>query len=679
MTSPDARSPQSTDLSTLNRRQYAAATYEGRNLLVLAGAGTGKTRTIIARAKYLIDKGVNPSRILILSFTRKSAKEIVGRLRASVARDARALKGQTFHSWCMEMIEQNPSVFNFGHFTVIDEEDRQSAFRLVCGRHFKKSNFINPDQLAEVYSYAVNARCNLTAALSLRLFNGRMDEDTRKRILERLPVFQEVIRKYLAFKAERRYLDYDDILQKVAVGLSKNPQAAKFMAEAYDHILVDEMQDTNPLQYLLLSSFWGRCNLFCVGDDAQSIYGFRGADFRTIHNFTSVVPDSETLQLTVNYRSTQEILDISHWLLSRSPLAYDKLLTADRGHGIKPIVYHFRQEWDQARDIVMRIRDAQGTEGCRFKDNMVLSRSNWGLKAVEACLVEAKIPYVIFGGTSLMASAHVRDIVSALRIVTNPRDELAWQRYLCLFPRIGEITAARIIDSIIDKETLDECVEVIYSNPAIDSAVSTVLMDIREMQAEVNKAIEAAMNGLTRILRNKYKDDWDRRAKDLTLLSRIGEASESLTAFISDYILDPSLETAIKNDEDPEDCVTLTTIHSAKGLEAKNCYLVNVNYTQYPSAKAIAGGKDAIEEDRRCLYVAMTRARDTLVIYRSTKAARVDDLDPDESADHNRLYFLNDLPEQFYTHAGEIPATRFWDNYKGQGISLSDGEDFDFS
>lgn len=224
---------------------------------MLAGAGTGKTRTIIARAKYLIDKGVNPSRILILSFTRKSAKEIVGRLRASVARDARALKGQTFHSWCMEMIEQNPSVFNFGHFTVIDEEDRQSAFRLVCGRHFKKSNFINPDQLAEVYSYAVNARCNLTAALSLRLFNGRMDEDTRKRILERLPVFQEVIRKYLAFKAERRYLDYDDILQKVAVGLSKNPQAAKFMAEAYDHILVDEMQDTNPLQYLLLSSFWG--------------------------------------------------------------------------------------------------------------------------------------------------------------------------------------------------------------------------------------------------------------------------------------------------------------------------------------------------------------------------------------------------------------------------------------
>lgn len=679
MTSHDSRSPMSTDLSTLNPQQLAAATYEGRNLLVLAGAGTGKTRTIIARAKYLIDKGVNPSRILILSFTRKSAKEIVGRLRASVARDARALKGQTFHSWCMEMIEQNPSVFNFGHFTVIDEEDRQSAFRLVCGRHFKKSNFINPDQLAEVYSYAVNARCNLSAALSQRLFNGRMDEDTRRRILERLPVFQEVIRKYLAFKAERRYLDYDDILQKVAVGLSRNPQAATFMSEAYDHILVDEMQDTNPLQYLLLSSFWGRCNLFCVGDDAQSIYGFRGADFRTIHNFTPIVPDSEVRQLTINYRSTQEILDLSNWLLSRSPLNYDKLLTAHRGHGQKPVLYHFRQEWDQARDIVMRIRDARGVEGCSFKDNMVLSRSNWGLKAVEACLVEAKIPYVIFGGTSLMASAHVRDIVSALRIVANPRDELAWQRYLCLFPRIGEITAARIIDSIIDKETLDECVEVIYSNPAIDSSVSTVLMDIKEMQAEVNKAIEAALKGLTRILQTKYKDDWDRRSKDIALLSRIAEASESLTAFISDYILDPSLETAIKNDEDPEDCVTLTTIHSAKGLEAKNCYLVNVNYTQYPSAKAIAGGEDAIEEDRRCLYVALTRAQDTLVVYRSSKAARVDDIDPDGDADHNRLYFLNDLPEKFYTHAGEIPASRFWDNYRGQGISLSDTDDFDFS
>ncbi|MDE6297417.1 MAG: UvrD-helicase domain-containing protein, partial [Muribaculaceae bacterium] len=258
-------------LEELNSQQKDAVTFEGRNLLVLAGAGTGKTRTIVARAKYLLEKGVNPSRILILSFTRKSAKEIVARLQSGSKKDIRSLKGQTFHSWCMEMIEQNPGVFNFGKFTVIDEEDRESAFRLVCGRHFKKSNFIEPKQLAEVYSYVINSRCNLSTALGNRLFNGRMDEETKEKILKKLPVYQEVIKKYMAFKAERRYLDYDDILQKVAIGLKKNKEAAKYISSGYDHILIDEMQDTNPLQYLLLESFWTRCNLFCVGDDAQSI------------------------------------------------------------------------------------------------------------------------------------------------------------------------------------------------------------------------------------------------------------------------------------------------------------------------------------------------------------------------------------------------------------------------
>ena len=666
-------------LDGLNPQQAAAASFEGRNLLVLAGAGTGKTRTIIARAKYLLDKGVSPSRLLILSFTRKSAKEIVSRLQASTSKDARALKGQTFHSWCMEMIEQNPSVFSFGRFTVIDEEDRESAFRLVCGRHFKKSNFIEPGQLAEVYSYAVNARCNLTTALSRRLFNGQMDDDTREKILKKLPVFQEVIKKYLQFKAERRYLDYDDILQKVAVGLQKNPEAARFIASAYDHILIDEMQDTNPLQYLLLSSFWNTCNLFCVGDDAQSIYGFRGADFKSIHHFLDIVPQSQVRKLTINYRSTQEILDISNWLLDKSILNYDKHLTAHRGPGNMPQICHFYQEWDQAKDIVMRIKDSQGGEGCRFKDNMVLSRSNWGLKSVEACLVEARIPYVIYGGTSLMASAHVRDVVSALRIVANPRDELAWQRYLCLFPRIGEITAARIIDRIIDKDTLEECADAITADKSVDPGVASTLLAIKALSTEVNKAVEAAFKGLNTVLMRKYKDDWDRRSKDVTLLSKIAEAAESLTAFISDYILDPSLETAVKVDGDPEDCVILTTIHSAKGLEATNCYLVNVNFNQYPSPKAVASGPDAVEEDRRCLYVAMTRAKDRLVIYRSHKSSHVEDTPEANMLDLNHLYFLNGLPEHLATLVNLSDPKHFWDTYKGEGITLDDCTDFDFS
>lgn len=275
-----------------------------------------------------------------------------------------------------------------------------------------------------------------------------------------------------------------------------------------------------------------------------------------------------------------------------------------------------------------------------------------------------------------MASAHVRDIVSALRVVANPRDELAWERYLCLFPRIGEITAARMIDRLLDKNSLDECVESISQEPQIDPAVTSTLLEIREMQAEVNRAIAAALKGLDRILENKYKDDWSRRRKDLDLLEHIGAASESLTSFIADYILDPSLATAVKAESDPEDCVVLTTVHSAKGLEAKNCYLVNVNYNQYPSSKAIAAGDDAVEEDRRCLYVAMTRAADRLIIYRSQRAAQV--ADPDESDAMSR-YFLNDLPSKLYDVQTANDRHRRWDQYRGGGILLSDCDEFDFS
>ena len=667
------------NLEDLNEQQRAAATYEGRNLLVLAGAGTGKTRTIIARAKYLLNKGVRPDRLLILSFTRKSAREIVSRLQSASSGDTRSLKGQTFHSWCMEIIERNPMVFNFGKFTVIDEEDRESAFRLVCGRHFKKSNFIEPKQLAEVYSYVVNARCNLTTALSRRLFNGRMDEETKEKILKKLPVYQEVIKKYMAFKAERRYLDYDDILQKVALGLKKNPAAADFIAGSYDHILIDEMQDTNPLQYLLLESFWSRCNIFCVGDDAQSIYGFRGADFNSIHYFQLVVPDSNVKKLTINYRSTQEILDFSNWVLERSPLNYDKKLIAHRGKGMKPIISHFHQEWDMARDIVMRIKNFQGEEDCPFKENMILSRSNWGLKSVEACLIEAQIPYVVYGGTSLMASAHVRDIVSALRVVVNPRDELAWERYLCLFPRIGEITAAKLIDKLIGKDSLEECVGVLQDEKWLNPDVATTLLNIKMLEIEVNRAIEAAMRGLRKILEHKYKEDWERRSKDINLLERIGKTSESLTAFLSDYVLDPSLGTGVKGESDLEDCVILTTIHSAKGLEARNCYLINVSFNQYPSPKAVANGEDSIEEDRRCLYVALTRAKDRLIIYRSHRAVQVIDPSDIDSFEASKLYFLNDLPENLYEAENLSGGSKEWGFYTGEGISLTDCEEFDFS
>ena len=199
------------------------------------------------------------------------------------------------------------------------------------------------------------------------------------------------------------------------------------------------------------------------------------------------------------------------------------------------------------------------------------------------------------------------------------------------------------------------------------------------LEIEVNRAIEAAMRGLSKVLAHKYKDDWERRKKDVALLERIGLGSESLTAFLSDYVLDPSLATGIKGEGDPDDCVVLTTIHSAKGLEAKNCYLINVNFNQYPSPRAVANGEDAIEEDRRCLYVALTRAKDRLIIYRTHRAAQVIDPSDIDTFEASKLYFLNNLPEDLYDAEDLRGGKREWGFYKGEGISLSDCEEFDFS
>lgn len=278
-----------------------------------------------------------------------------------------------------------------------------------------------------------------------------------------------------------------------------------------------------------------------------------------------------------------------------------------------------------------------------------------------------------------MASAHVRDIVSALRVVVNPRDELAWERYLCLFPRIGEITAAKLIDKLIGKDSLEECVSVLQDEKWLNPDVATTLLNIKMLEIEVNRAIEAAMRGLRKILEHKYKEDWERRSKDINLLERIGKTSESLTAFLSDYVLDPSLGTGVKGESDPEDCVILTTIHSAKGLEARNCYLINVSFNQYPSPKAVANGEDSIEEDRRCLYVALTRAKDRLIIYRSHRAVQVIDPSDIDSFEASKLYFLNDLPENLYEAENLSGGSKEWGFYTGEGISLTDCEEFDFS
>lgn len=629
-------------MDSLNEQQKYAATFNGKHLLVLAGAGTGKTRTIIARAKYLIQSGVNPKRILILSFTRKSAAEIVERISTELpTTKSEGLIGSTFHSWCMAIIQNNPDIFPQASYTLLDREDQESCFRLLCGRKWghknKNDEKVAPKSIVDIYSYMANAQCSLSDAIRMKMYNNapatlNVDDDNE--------VLKGVIVMYLDYKRSRKYIDYDDILLIVSKYLKRNEELRKHIAGLYDHILVDEMQDTNPLQYELLSSFYDDCHLFCVGDDAQSIYAFRGADFNTIHKFSEIVAGAEVCKLTINYRSTQEILDLANWVIGNSPLNYDKKLIANRGNGEKPKILHWRDEWEEAENIALALLDEFKIHGKKWGDNLVLSRSSWGMRKVEGSLIKHKIPYRIFGGSSLMQSRHIRDVVAPMRIVSNYLDEIAWSRYLQLWEGIGPVASAKIIGKVINEKNLDDCLFSLMEMN-LQKEIADTLVQISNLQFDPANAITEALGVMFGRLKQIYKDEWEWRKDDFPILSEVAKKTGSISEFVSEYILDPQLDLYAKEGGKVDDCVILSTIHSAKGLEADNVFLVNASSKSYPTPKAILNGEDAIEEERRCLYVALTRAKNKLRVYRDMQSIHVANSD-------EQFYFLNEIPLELF-------------------------------
>lgn len=668
----------------LNEFQKKAAEFTGKHLLVLAGAGTGKTKTIVARAEYLLNSGVQPNKIAILSFTRKSAKEIAERLKMSVSGNVNknAITGKTFHSWCNEIMHFYPEHFPHHSYTPLDEDDRLSAIALAIGKNFRDSTNekVKKETVTAIYSYAINTLCSLSDAIfQIRYFNSdKDDEQIKKRVEDDKILIAPVIRKYIEFKKERRYIDYDDMLNVVAEVLERNTEVRNAVTSRYEYVLVDEMQDTNPLQYKLLKSFVDRSHLFCVGDDAQSIYAFRGADFKTIHSFTDIIPNSETQKLELNYRSTQEILDLSNWILAQSPLEYDKKLIAHRGIGEKPNLIHIQDDWEEA-DIISDDILKVVSEGGKYEDTMVLGRSGWSLSKVEGACLTKKIPYIKLGGTSLMQSAHVRDIVSAMRIVANIYDEIAWIRYLQLWDNIGEVTATKIISQIIVLDTFEKMIEQMERSnvKGMVEDIPITLKNVRQFINNPASAMKEAVNQMQKTLEKKYKEEWSYRVSDFEVLQEVAKSTGSITEFVTEYILDPKAETTLKfGKKTEEDVVTLSTIHSAKGLESKIVHVINVNPFNYPNSRSVKQGEDAVEEERRCLYVALTRAKDKLNLYRFSRSLHTQFLDS-ENKELN-LYFLNNLPSELVniTVNGEVQSE--FPQYENSNQREANFPDFDF-
>lgn len=625
-------------IDELNPQQKQAATTASQHSLVLAGAGCGKTKTIVARAAYLIEQGIPANQIQILTFTRRAASEIVARVELALGEQAQGLRASTFHTFCMYLLRRIPKAFGLEQFSIIDRDDQLMMFRLIRGKDDKKNpnQLPKPQELCDLYSFARNTRQKLSEALEKQYPEHIVFKDQIAKIMQ----------EYEARKRARGFLDYDDILAIVASALAQSEGLVDYVASICKHMLVDEMQDTNPLQWALLEPLKDRVSLFCVGDDAQSIYGFRGADFENIHHFKERVPDAVVYKLEKNYRSTQEILDLSNWLLDQSEIRYEKRLDAHRGEGIKPRMHIFPNEFDEAKWIAIDIKERHYLQGHQWSDHMVLVRSSFAARHIEAACIAANVPYRFIGGMKLLETAHVKDLLSLLRVIANPLDDIAWMRFLTLWNGVGDVGASRLAQQLLLEPEFEAIFTKLEQFGRIPDETLLIMKQMTVLKQEVQACVSLGIQALEAQLAENYKKDWNRRQGDFDLVKQLAAKHLQLSEFLEEYVLDPVSISEIERQSDT-DVVTLITIHSAKGTEQKVCYVANVTPGQYPNARA-QGDFDEVEEERRVLYVALTRAKNELILTKQNLSLWARD-QVDEQGRKVESYFLNDLQRQLCT------------------------------
>lgn len=625
-------------IDELNPQQKQAATTASQHSLVLAGAGCGKTKTIVARAAYLIDQGIPANQIQILTFTRRSASEIVARVELALGEQAKGLRASTFHTFCMYLLRRVPKAFGLEQFSIIDRDDQLMMFRLIRGKDDKKNpnQLPKPQELCDLYSFARNTRQKLSDAL----------EKQHPEYLAFKDQIAKIMQEYETRKRARSFLDYDDILAIVASALDQSESLVDYVASICKHMLVDEMQDTNPLQWALLEPLKDQVSLFCVGDDAQSIYGFRGADFENIHHFKERVPNAQVFKLEQNYRSTQEILDLSNWLLDQSEIQYDKRLDAYRGEGIKPRMHIFPNEFDEAKWIAIDIKERHYLQGHHWSDHMVLVRSSFAARHIEAACIAANVPYRFIGGMKLLETAHVKDLLSLLRVIANPLDDIAWMRFLTLWNGVGDVGASRLAQQLLLQPEFELIFNQLEQFGRIPVETLLMMKQMMVLKQEVQACVSLGIQAIEAQLAENYKKDWNRRQGDFELVKQLASKHGQLSEFLEEYVLDPVSISEIERQSDT-DVVTLITIHSAKGTEQKVCYVANVTAGQYPHARA-QGDFDAVEEERRVLYVALTRAQNELILTKQNLNLWARDV-VDEQGRKVESYFLNDLTHNLCT------------------------------
>lgn len=592
----------------LNPAQLSAVMHKKGPVLVIAGAGSGKTKTLTYRVARLIEDGIKPENILLLTFTKKAAAEMLSR--ATLVLDDRCEKvaGGTFHSFANIILRKYSKFLKLkSNFTILDKSDCEDIINHITGQMFpkKEKRFPKKSTILEIYSKSVNK-----------------ETPTKQIIEEEFPQFAhcedkiiEVHKAYVGYKRENSVLDYDDLLLYVKLLLENNEGLRKKLSNQYQYIMVDEYQDTNTLQadvIKLLAS--EHSNIMAVGDDAQSIYSFRGANYRNILDFPKLFEGTEIIKLEQNYRSTQNILKLTNTIISKAKEKYAKTLFSNIESPIVPALICAKDTQMEADFICQRILELLD-EDVNLSDICVLARNARMSYALEIELSKRAIPYQKFGGPKFMETAHIKDIVSHLRVIINPDDIISLNRILLLLKGVGATTVNNIIPII--KGNLNPNIKLLPSNKT--TSLVPLLKTLENLRSQISMRkpsdiVEDVIEYYRPILKDKY-DDYNKREKDLDHFQYLSEQYSNLEDFISDMALEPpdaSVEGMYKRNSDDE-ALTISTIHSAKGLEWDSVFIIGAVDGRFPSAYSFNSAEE-MDEELRLMYVATTRAKNNLYI-----------------------------------------------------------------
>jgi DNA helicase-2/ATP-dependent DNA helicase PcrA len=594
----------------LNEAQYQAVTALDGPVLVVAGAGTGKTRTLVFRVARLVETGVEPQRILLLTFTRKAAAEMLRR--ASGLLDGRCdrVAGGTFHSFANLALRRHGAPLGLSSsFTILDRGDAEDVINLLragLGLDKKEKRFPRKQVIAELFSMAVNKS---------RPLDSLLDEEY-SHLADHTSDLQRLQAEYGTYKSAHQLLDYDDLLVKLHELLTEHPAVRNQLSDRHRYIMVDEYQDTNALQAAVVRLLAAaHDNVMAVGDDAQSIYAFRGANFRNIMDFPNLFPATRVIALEHNYRSTQPVLDLSNAIISRAAERYTKVLFTTTPGGEAPLLIAAASENEQSRFVCQRVLELR-EEGVPLPEVAVLFRSSFHSFDLELELARHDIPFIKRGGFRFIETAHIKDALAHLRVVANPRDTVSWHRILLLIENIGPRAAEDILRHLAAASDIAVCLEALpprsYSGDL--RALAGLFRRVAAVPSPATQLAEV-LRYYEPILKRVHRDDYPKRQRDLEQFVAIAARYQDLEALLTDMALEPpsdSVGDVLAASED-EGLLTLSTIHSAKGLEWHSVFIIWAVDGKFPSVYSVRGPEE-LEEERRLMYVAATRAKRNLYI-----------------------------------------------------------------